>query len=70
LTQDREALSVSTVSQNIDRTGVVFDEPGLVANAGLVMVATLVSRLGLEQLIDSTVRLRGRVGVLIPVAKS
>lgn len=51
-----------TVSQNIDRTDVVFDEPGLVANAGLVMVATLVARLGLERLINSTVRLVGRVG--------
>ena len=51
-----------SVSQNIDRTDVVFDEPGLVANAGLVMVATLVARLGLERLIDKTVRLVGRVG--------
>ena len=53
---------MTTVSQNIDRTDVVFDEPGLVANAGLMMVATLVARLGLERLIDETVRLRGRVG--------
>lgn len=53
---------MATVSQNIDRIDVVFDEPGLVANAGLVMVATLVARLGLERLIDETVRLRGRVG--------
>lgn len=51
-----------SVSQNIERTDVVFDEPGLVANAGLVMVATLVTRLGLERLIDETVRLVGRVG--------
>ena len=51
-----------SVSQNIERTDVVFDEPGLVANAGLVMVVTLVTRLGLERLIDETVRLVGRVG--------
>jgi hypothetical protein len=53
---------VRAVSQNIDRIEVVFDEPGLVANAGLVTVATLVERLGLEHLIDSSVRLVGRIG--------
>lgn len=53
---------MATVSQNIDRTEVVFDEPGLVANAGLMMVATVAARLGLERLIDETVRLAGRVG--------
>jgi hypothetical protein len=37
---------VSTVSHSFDRTEVVFDEPGLVPNAGLVMVATLAARLG------------------------
>ncbi len=58
-----------TVSQNIDRIEVVFDEPGLVANAGLVTVATLAVRLGLEQLIDATVRLTGRVGGANPGRK-
>ena len=53
---------MSAVSQNIDRTEVVFDEPGLVANAGLMTVATLVGRLGLERLINKMVRLTGRVG--------
>jgi len=60
---------VRAVSQNIDRTEVVFDEPGLVANAGLMAVATLVGRLGLERLIDSTVRLVGRVGGAHPGRK-
>ena len=58
-----------SVSQNIDRIEVVFDEPGLVANAGLVAVATLAVRLGLERLIDSTVRLTGRVGGAHPGRK-
>jgi hypothetical protein len=40
----------------------IFDEPNLVANAGLLLVATLTQRLGLEALIDATVRLAGRVG--------
>lgn len=53
---------MSGVSHNIDRVGVVFDEPNLVANAGLVTVATLAARLGLERLINQTVRLVGRVG--------
>lgn len=57
------------VSQNIDRIEVVFDEPGLVANAGLVTVATLVERLGLEHLIDSSVRLVGRIGGAHPGRK-
>ena len=35
-------------SRGIDRIAVTFDEPNLVANAGLVLVATLAKRLGLE----------------------
>jgi len=60
---------VSGVSQNIDRVEVVFDEPNLVANAGLVTVATLAVRLGLERLIEETVRLAGRVGGANPGRK-
>lgn len=57
------------VSQNIDRFEVVFDEPNLVTNAGLVTVATLAVRLGLERLINQTVRLVGRVGGANPGSK-
>ncbi len=39
---------MSAVSRGIDRIEVTFDEPNLVANAGLLLVATLVVRLGLE----------------------
>jgi hypothetical protein len=46
----------------VDRVAVIFDEPNLVANAGLLLVATLSRRLGLEALIDTMVRLVGRVG--------
>lgn len=60
---------METRIQNLDRIAVVFDEPGLVANAGLVTVATVAVRLGLEQLIDSTVRLVGRVGGAHPGRK-
>jgi PII-like signaling protein len=60
---------VKGVSRSIDRVGVIFDDPSLVANAGLVVPATLMARLGLETLIDSTVRLVGRVGGALPGRK-
>jgi hypothetical protein len=41
---------------------VSFDDPTLVANAGLLLVATLAVRLDLERLVNATVRLSGRVG--------
>ena len=48
---------------------VTFDELGLVADAGLVVVATLAVRLGLEALIDSTVRFTDRAGGFKPGRK-
>jgi len=41
---------------------VSFDEPNVVANAGLLLVGTLAVRLELERLVNATVRLSGRVG--------
>ncbi len=60
---------MSQVSRRLDRVEVVFDEANLVANAGLILVATLVARLDVEALIDATVRLVGRVGGSSPGAK-
>jgi hypothetical protein len=60
---------VTRVSRGIDRLDVTFDDPNLVANAGLLVVATLSGRLGLEALIDATVRLVGRVGGAQPGRK-
>jgi len=60
---------VKSVSRGIDRIEVTFDEPNLVANAGLLLVATLVARLGLERLINATVHLSGRVGGALPGRK-
>ena len=60
---------MSGVSRAIDPIEVTFDDPNLVANAGLVVVATLASRLGLERLINRTVRLVGRVGGARPGRK-
>jgi len=65
----QEALSESAVSRGIDHIEVTFDEPNLVANAGLLLVATLVVRLGLERLINTTVHLSGRVGGARPGRK-
>jgi hypothetical protein len=53
---------VTRVSRGIDRIEATFDDPSLVANAGLVVPATLMVRLGLEGLVDRSVRLVGRVG--------
>lgn len=60
---------MSAVSRGIDRIEVTFDEPNLVANAGLLLVATLAVRLGLERLINATVDLSGRVGGARPGRK-
>ncbi len=57
------------VLHRMDRLGVSFDEPHLVANGGLVLVGTVMVRLGLEALINATVRLGGRVGGALPGRK-
>ena len=57
------------VSQSLDRVRATFDDDNLVANAGLLLPATLVERLGVETLIDNTVRLDGRVGGASPGRK-
>jgi len=53
---------VSSVSRRIDRVEVTFDDPTLVADAGLLVPATLMVHLGLEALVNRLVRLSGRVG--------
>ena len=60
---------MSRVSHKLDRMAVSFDDPNLVANAGLLLVGTLVERLGLERLVNATVRLGGRVGGALPGRK-
>jgi hypothetical protein len=53
---------VTSVSRPLDRVEVIFDDPTLVADAGLIVAATLMARLGLEALVNNTVCLVGRVG--------
>ena len=60
---------MTRVSQTIERIDATFDDPNLVANAGLLVFATVSQRLGLEVLIDSMVRLVGRVGGACPGRK-
>lgn len=47
---------MSTFSRTIDRLETTFDHDGLVANAGLIVTATLMCRLGLETLINQHVK--------------
>jgi hypothetical protein len=44
------------VSRTIDRYDTTFDHDGLISNAGLIVTATLMMRLGLEQLTTRWVR--------------
>ena len=53
---------MNRIPGDIDRLAVAFDEESLVSDAGLLAVGTLMSRLGLEGLLDETVRMGGRVG--------
>ena len=57
------------VSRALDRFEVSFDDPNLVANAGLLLTATLADRLELESMIDAAVKLAGRVGGARPGRK-
>ena len=53
---------MSSVAGGIDGMEAVFDDGSLVADAGLLLAGTVMSRLGLEALIDDTVRLGGSAG--------
>lgn len=52
-----------------DSVGVEFDDERLIANAGLLLVATLSRRLGIESLVDEAVRLGERAGAARPGRK-
>ena len=47
---------MSSISGGIDGVEARFDDASLVADGGLLLVGTLMSRLGLEALIDGAVR--------------
>jgi Transposase DDE domain group 1 len=60
---------VTRVSHVIDRVEAIFDDETLVADAGLIVPATLMVRLGLEALVNQTLRLVGRAGGARPGRK-
>ena len=60
---------MARVLHPVDRVRVSFDDPNLVANAGLLLVGTLVVRLELERVVNALVRLGGRVGGAQPGRK-
>lgn len=60
---------MSRVSRGLDRIVVTFDDTNLVANAGLLLAATLADRFDLEALVNSTVGMAGRVGGALPGRK-
>ncbi len=60
---------MTRVSHALDRIDATFDDPNLVANAGLLLIATMSERLCLEELVNATVRLDGRVGGARPGRK-
>ena len=52
-----------------DRSTVVFDDERVVVNAGVLLAVTLARRLGIEALVDATVRLGDRSGAARPGRK-
>lgn len=56
-------------SHELSRTAITFDDEHAVANAGLVMTATLADRLGIEAAMDETVDLGGRPAAASPGRK-
>ncbi len=59
----------SEVSVRPDSVGVEFDDERLIANAGLLVAATLSRRLGIEQVVDKMVDLGQRAGAARPGRK-
>jgi len=60
---------VSRVSHSPDRLRVTFDDEGMVANAGLLLVATLAARLGVGRIVEQTLHMAGLVGGARPGRK-
>lgn len=58
------------VSHSLDRVAVVFDDDNLVANAGLILPATLAQHLELQELINSKVHLPDSSAGCLPGRKA
>ncbi len=68
--QPRRTLSLKQFYRAPEAIEVAFDDENLVANAGLLLVSTLASKLGLADVIADKVDLTGRVGGANPASKS
>ena len=60
---------MSVSSSSLKSIKATFDDPNLVANAGLILVSTLSGSLGLERLIEERVSLSGSIGGANPGRK-
>jgi DDE family transposase len=56
-------------SHTLDQLDTCFDDTHAVANAGLLLAATLAERLGIEQAVDQVIDLGGRAGAHRPGRK-
>ncbi|MCU4187532.1 IS1380 family transposase [Acidiferrimicrobium sp. IK] len=66
---DQKGIFWMRVSRSVDRVGVTFDDTRLVADAGLLLVASLSGRLALEAMVNDTVDLGDRPGAFAPGRK-
>jgi len=55
-------------SHTLDQLDTCFDDTHAIANAGLLLAATLAERLGIEQAVDALIDLGERPGRPIPGA--
>jgi hypothetical protein len=56
-------------SHTLDQLDICFDDTHAIANAGLLLAATLAQRLGIEQAADQLIDLGGQPGAANPGRK-
>jgi hypothetical protein len=66
---DQEGTFSRGSSHTLDRLDITFDDTNAVANAGLLLAATLAERLGIEQAADALIDLSERPGAARPGRK-
>src|ERR687887_996800 len=66
---DQEGTFSMASSHTLDQLDTCFDDPHAIANAGLLLPATLAERLGIEQAADQLVDLGERPGAAHPGRK-
>jgi hypothetical protein len=66
---DQEGRFSMGSSHTLDQLGICFDDTHAVANAGLLLPATLAERLGIEQAADALIDLGERPGAHRPGRK-